>query len=89
MRNTQEHTEPIQEERSQKSKHLGLLRGTGVHSFFGSALPTISEHRFQPCNDRGATGYLYFRCRVWTRWRRAGVAPRDTILKRPPGVRGQ
>ena len=32
MRNTQEHTEPIQEERSQKSKHLGLLRGTGVHS---------------------------------------------------------
>ena len=36
MRNTQEHTEPIQEERSQKSKHLGLLRGTGVHSFLWS-----------------------------------------------------
>ena len=34
MRNTQEHTEPIQEERSQKSKHLGLLRGTGVDSFW-------------------------------------------------------
>ena len=32
MKNTQEHTEPIQEERSQQSKHLGLLRGTGVHS---------------------------------------------------------
>ena len=57
MRNTQEHTEPIQEERSQKSKHLGLLRGTGVHSFIQLAaggrpradcdwrgkLPTVTE----------------------------------------------
>ena len=78
MRNTQEHTEPIQEERSQKSKHLGLLRGTGVHS--------LSPHRPHTWCTYAVVGVWPWRVVHGHKWMLKGGMWGGWEVARPGGV---